>query len=206
MTNESFCDAHSTASSLDMSDGTWHEDEVMLLDEVDLDDSFLEDCFISFKHVNAQQEESRDPLISSDASPMAVESAQSVGSTESIELASTHSDVEQQCDSPKKISGSDKNFSEEYSRALNNLASSMRRSEFSRAQILRQGKQDQSPSWMNTHGQQMSQIQQRSHPCPQTVLGLSGLLSGRSSTLTLGLEQSRRQLKSYMESVHRHSL
>jgi len=86
-----------------MSDGTWHEDEVMLLDEVDLDDSFLEDCFISFKHVNGQQEESSDPLISSDASPMAVESAQSVGSTESIELASTHSDVEQQqCGSPKK--------------------------------------------------------------------------------------------------------
>lgn len=190
-----------------MSDGTWNKDEVMLLDEVDLDDSFLEDCYFSFKQVSAEQEELEDRLTSSDDSPMPFKYAQPVGSTKSIELTSTHSDAEeQQCDSPTKISGYDENFLEEYSRALKNLALSMRRSELTRAQILCQGKQHQSSKWINTHNQQMSTIPQRSHPRLQTILGLSGLLSGRSSTLTLGLEQSRRQLKSYVESVNRHSL
>jgi len=207
MADESSCGALSTASSLDIADSTSTKDGVMLLDEVDLDDSFLEDCFVSYWQMSAQQQELNDPLIRSDASLMSVEGAQSTCSVNSIESTSTHSDAEQQqCDRPNKISSSDKFFSEEYSRALKNLASSMRRSELTRSKILRQRKQDQSSRWRNTQGQQMLPMQQRSHPSPQTILGLSSLLSGRSSTLTLGLEQSRRQLKSYTESVHGHSL
>jgi len=64
----------------------------------------------------------------------------------------------------------------EYSEALNKLAVSMKRSELSRIASARSSPQ----------------------PSASTLSSLTGLLSGRRTSLTAGLEHSRRQLHAYM--------
>jgi len=78
-------------------------------------------------------------------------------------------------------------FQQELQLKLSRLAESMRRSEITRSQIIRQR-------------EAMAQQQQFNM---QSMQNLAGWLSGRSTTLTAGLEQSRRQLQSYMTSVSR---
>lgn len=64
----------------------------------------------------------------------------------------------------------------EYKDALSKLAASMKRSELSRIATTRSAPQ----------------------PSPSTLSGLAGLLAGKRTSLTNGLEQSRRQLRTYM--------
>ena len=83
---------------------------------------------------------------------------------------------------------------DQYYELLNKLSLSMKKSEFSRAAVMRQ---------RNCHSTQpnirynKSQLYQPA-PESQTVSGLSYFLSGSRSTLTPGLEQSRKQLATYM--------
>lgn len=103
----------------------------------------------------------------------------------------THSHV------PPKITERNKIQSDidphQYNEALNNLAFSMRRTELSRAELIRQRN---SMSHVSAH---IPQVSNPSVPTQSTHLtGLAGLLSGKSSSLTAGLEQSRRQLREYM--------
>eukprot|EP00568_Trieres_chinensis_P008736 CAMPEP_0183302808 /NCGR_PEP_ID=MMETSP0160_2-20130417/8463_1 /TAXON_ID=2839 ORGANISM="Odontella Sinensis, Strain Grunow 1884" /NCGR_SAMPLE_ID=MMETSP0160_2 /ASSEMBLY_ACC=CAM_ASM_000250 /LENGTH=204 /DNA_ID=CAMNT_0025465625 /DNA_START=94 /DNA_END=708 /DNA_ORIENTATION=+ len=79
------------------------------------------------------------------------------------------------------------NAPNQYNTMMEKLALSMKRSEMSRAQIMRQRKQ----SMTSTSG--VSVV-----PQSQTVSNLSRFLNGSQSTLTSGLDQSRRQLASYM--------
>lgn len=72
---------------------------------------------------------------------------------------------------------------EVYNTAMNKLKSSMRKSELSRAQVLK-------------HGESLSQAPKQ--PAPSTLGSLTGLLSGKRSALTAGLEQSRKNLRMYM--------
>lgn len=83
-----------------------------------------------------------------------------------------------------------------YNAALNKLASSMRRSEMSRVQVLR-------------HRDSLSVAPRREslscaprQPAPCTLNSLSDLLSGKRTALTAGLEQSRSQLRMYMSIIN----
>lgn len=96
-----------------------------------------------------------------------------------------------------------------YNAALNNLASSMRRSELSRAQVLRHSDRysrvpessrhdkfnlpQQNGQQRSFHGPSVS-----SNAAPSTLTRLTDLLSGKRTALTAGLEQSRNQLRMYM--------
>uniref|UniRef100_A0A7S4IPX6 Uncharacterized protein n=1 Tax=Odontella aurita TaxID=265563 RepID=A0A7S4IPX6_9STRA len=116
----------------------------------------------------------------------------------------------------------------EYNAMLTKLAASMKRSEMSRANVMRQRQSLQnrptptpvassssmgmaSPAQQRASvtstsasaAQQQQQQQQRSVPHFQSMIGLSGFLNGQRSTLTSGLEQSRMQLKAYMTQVNR---
>jgi len=93
---------------------------------------------------------------------------------------------------PESNVSKDSEFQVKYNRALNNLASSMQRSQLSRAEIL--SRRDNPSSSINN-----SSLAQ---PSPQALSGLARLLSGRSSTLTVALQQSRKQLKSYMDLMY----
>lgn len=121
---------------------------------------------------------------------------------------------EQQEAGPLKTSGD-----VQYNEMLNKLATSMKRSEASRANVL-----SQRPAYHQQ--QQQAQIHQRqggmspsvapipasaanqsaaaaaaaassAAPQPQSIASLSGFFSGQRTTLTSGLEQSRRQLAAF---------
>mmetsp|Transcript_12477 Transcript_12477/g.15644 ORF Transcript_12477/g.15644 Transcript_12477/m.15644 type:complete len:236 (+) Transcript_12477:187-894(+) len=101
---------------------------------------------------------------------------------------------------PPLSSNGKKDFSpEQYSEALTNLASSMRRTEMSRAELLRQR------SNMTQYSQAPQQMVPLSAP-PSAMNSLTGLLTGKRSTLTVGLEQSRKQLREYMTRMNYNAL
>ena len=72
-------------------------------------------------------------------------------------------------------------FEEQYRRALVALGESMKRSEMTRSQII-------------LAGQMNSERRSEMLPSAQSISALQALLSGNATTLTKGLEQSRRQL------------
>lgn len=78
-------------------------------------------------------------------------------------------------------------MTQQYEEALSNLALSMRRTELTRAEILR-------------HRQNMPAVSSLANTSPQasTISSFAGLLTGTRTSLTAGLEQSRRQLQEYM--------
>jgi len=86
-----------------------------------------------------------------------------------------------------------------YSEALNNLAFSMRRTELSRAELLRQR------NTMPRYPQMTPQVAPMSAH-PSAMSSLAGLLTGKKTSLTVGLEQSRRQLREYMVRMNNHAL
>lgn len=113
-----------------------------------------------------------------------------------------------------------------YDDMLKNLAASMKRSEESRANVMMQRQHRSSsadsmmtyeqaispviapqgrimhtprgPSLMTPSRQNVTPTATTSVPQLQSIVRLSGFLSGERTTLTSGLEQSRRQLKDYM--------
>lgn len=106
-----------------------------------------------------------------------------------------------------------------YSAAMNNLESSMRRSEMSRAQVLRHrdslplSPSGSSSCQMNFPPQQQlggqgssttnNNMPARQQPLPSSFSGLAGLLSGKRTTLTADLERSRNFLRMYTSSISR---
>jgi len=94
-----------------------------------------------------------------------------------------------------------------YDAALNNLESCMRRSELSRAQVLHH-RASLSPNVrdrMNLPQQVHNQHHSRTNlpqPSPSTVSSLADLFSGKRTALTVGLEQSRDQLRMYMSVIN----
>jgi hypothetical protein len=92
---------------------------------------------------------------------------------------------------------------QQYSEALNNLASSMRRTELSRAELLRQrNNMTQYRHAPQQVGYQMAPMSAQS----SSMGGLAGLLTGKKASLTVGLEQSRRQLREYMTRMNYNAL
>ena len=107
---------------------------------------------------------------------------------------------------------------QQYISMLSKLAESMKRSEISRAEILRQRVQGNLPL-SHPHEIQSSSISASNVPSnlaihsrsmhlpvysqsnETSVTNLSGFLSGQRTSLTSGLEQSRRQLLSYMSDI-----
>ena len=100
-----------------------------------------------------------------------------------------------------------------YNAALNNLASSMKRSELSRIQVLRHRetlsrapRRRETISCVTTHRDAISHVPMHRNNLPRTSVrpalsnlsSLSDLLSGKRTALTAGLEQSRKQLRMYM--------
>jgi len=85
-----------------------------------------------------------------------------------------------------------------YNAALENLASSMRRSEMSRVQVLRHR-----DSRISLAPRRNSLSCAPRKPAPSTMNGLADLLSGKRSALTAGLEQSRNQLRMYMSLLNK---
>jgi hypothetical protein len=69
--------------------------------------------------------------------------------------------------------------------ALNNLSNSMRRSGLSRAQVIR-------------HGENVSKKTKKPSASTTSLCSFAGLLSGKQTTLTPNLEQSRKQLRMCM--------
>ena len=78
-----------------------------------------------------------------------------------------------------------------YNTTLNNLTSSMKRSEISRAQVL---------------GHRASVSNFPRQPSPGSMDSLPGLLLGKRTALTAGLEESRNQLRRYMSLINRNQL
>mmetsp|Transcript_6486 Transcript_6486/g.8151 ORF Transcript_6486/g.8151 Transcript_6486/m.8151 type:complete len:243 (+) Transcript_6486:75-803(+) len=92
---------------------------------------------------------------------------------------------------------------QQYSEALNSLASSMRRTELSRAELLRQ--RNNMTQYRQAHqqvGYQMAPASAQS----SSMGSLAGLLTGKRTSLTVGLEQSRRQLRGYMTRMNYNAL
>jgi len=87
----------------------------------------------------------------------------------------------------------------QYGEALNNLAFSMRRTELSRAELLRQRDS-------MSHYPQMTPQLTPASVHPSAMSSLAGLLTGKKTSLTVGLEQSRRQLREYMGRMNNHAL
>eukprot|EP00592_Proboscia_alata_P007306 CAMPEP_0194354594 /NCGR_PEP_ID=MMETSP0174-20130528/2714_1 /TAXON_ID=216777 /ORGANISM="Proboscia alata, Strain PI-D3" /LENGTH=211 /DNA_ID=CAMNT_0039123597 /DNA_START=33 /DNA_END=668 /DNA_ORIENTATION=+ len=194
----------------------WENNDDIMLEDVDLDvdiveldDDFFDDCFeqqASNNHVDTPEQQfpserttamhseetnlDRTPSAISDLLiPMNTTLYDNHGCT-SIDqigekIASCHKQMNSTQDTKQMTQ-----FQFEYSCALNNLASSMRRSELTRSEILRQ---------------RQNSDEQQPRPTPQALSGLAGLLSGRSSTLTVALGQSRKQLKSFVEVMHQTS-
>ena len=100
---------------------------------------------------------------------------------------------------PSNANGSAEFSPEQYSEALTNLASSMRRTELSRAELLRQRNN------MTRYSQAPQQMVPLSAP-PSSMNSLTGLLTGKRTTLTVGLEQSRKQLREYMTRMNYNAL
>ena len=94
--------------------------------------------------------------------------------------------------SSKKRNAQDKRdiaeLEEEYKRTMQKLALSMKRSEMTRNEIIRQRQIAETKA-------KLEKAQE------QTYSKANGFLSGSRSTLTLGLEQSRQMLKAYMGQV-----
>ena len=89
------------------------------------------------------------------------------------------------------------------------LAAMMRKSALSRAQIQQSSGANASVSMTAAPAQQMSApaVHIPSVPAgavlkPQTIIAASGFLTGKRTTLTNALEQSRRQLQQYMSTVN----
>lgn len=98
---------------------------------------------------------------------------------------------------PAVSNGNTKNDGQ-YTEALSNLAFSMRRTELSRAELLRQRNS------MACYPKMTPQVAPASAQ-PSAMSSLAGLLTGKRTTLTVGLSQSRRQLREYMVRMNSNS-
>lgn len=107
----------------------------------------------------------------------------------------------------------------QYNKALQRLAESMKRTEESRSQVMKQRKVMLSPEQesalvrakeqLQKQNEQMSRQQAAPVTPPQDTQRssiVSAFLSGSRGTLTTGLEQSRRQMGMYMGQVNNHTL
>lgn len=99
------------------------------------------------------------------------------------------------------------NSQTKYNDALEKLAMSMRRTEESRSQIMRQRelvKLKEESTISRTTAVTTSPPQRVSSQFSGSIV--SGFFSGSRTTLTTGLEQSRKQLRSYMNQINHQSL
>ena len=190
---------------LDLAYGVWDKDDMMILDDADLEADFLD------KHIDFDDDFLQ--ISETDPDPLQVFSVDEIESTQQLEASNNicsermktsgcaqiephQTSFSHQTNEPQNTTYDSTEFRAKYNRALNNLASSMQQSELTRTQIIYQ-RQNQAHECNNGN---------ILHPSSQSLSGLASLLSGRSSTLTVALEQSRTQLKSYMDSAYSNTL
>lgn len=194
---------------LDLADGVWDKDGLPMLDDTDIGLDFLEGCIddeFDVLHISesdivgdinfVDRSKLKPTAESNDISSIG---AQQNSCTKQMEIVACDRLKLDRSPLPVSINQSrhatceNTEFQAEYNRALRNLAFSMQKSDSTRKQIIYQ-RQKQGTQFYNRN------IIHTSH---QSLSGLDDLLSGRSSTLTIALEQSRNQLKSYMDIVHK---
>mmetsp|Transcript_41178 Transcript_41178/g.49469 ORF Transcript_41178/g.49469 Transcript_41178/m.49469 type:complete len:223 (+) Transcript_41178:80-748(+) len=210
----------SESNFYEMSVETLNGEDLCMLDDVDLDSDFLEDCFDEHYTIrrksqsgcasrnvvekkNSDTEPTRRRCSTNSRNDMNYSCTPEVDTLDNIRTETVHGTTTKQLENQDVFSGNSKKcpqdesscvaeFQVKYNNALNNLASSMQRSQLSRAKILSRRRNQVFPI-NNTH------IVEPNH---RSYSRLTELLSGRSSTLTAALQQSRKQLESYVDSTY----